>query len=221
MDEARAELLGMHAGDGTLYRTNRGIVWELRGGRAELEYYAHVSRLLYKVFGVALNPKYRSGGTFGVQTSVREITSFFRRFYVVGKKTHSVRVPDVVFQGSRAVKSAFVRGYFDTDGCVRFDKIKTVKYPYPKLEISTASSGMLDDAVRLIRQLEMKCYFWSDRQYYKLCLPGLKNLKRWCEMVGTNNPKHLKKVLGVVASWEAMRGRIPTTMPPSHSLVLR
>ena len=28
-----AELLGAHIGDGTLYKTNRGVVWELRGDR--------------------------------------------------------------------------------------------------------------------------------------------------------------------------------------------
>ena len=33
-----AELIGMHIGDGTLYKTNRSLVWELRGALNEKEY---------------------------------------------------------------------------------------------------------------------------------------------------------------------------------------
>jgi len=35
IEECAAELLGLHVGDGTLYMTNYGVVWELRGGLDE------------------------------------------------------------------------------------------------------------------------------------------------------------------------------------------
>ena len=34
-----AELIGMHIGDGTLYKSNNSLIWELRGGLNEKEYY--------------------------------------------------------------------------------------------------------------------------------------------------------------------------------------
>ena len=40
MNEKEAELIGMHVGDGTLYKTNcNSLVWELRGSIYEKEYY--------------------------------------------------------------------------------------------------------------------------------------------------------------------------------------
>jgi len=46
-----AELIGMHTGDGTLYKTGWGLVWELRGGLNEKEYYSkHVKKLMESIF---------------------------------------------------------------------------------------------------------------------------------------------------------------------------
>jgi len=40
LSESEAELLDMHAGDGTLYKTStNSLVWEIRGGLDEQEYY--------------------------------------------------------------------------------------------------------------------------------------------------------------------------------------
>jgi len=196
MNELQAELLGMHAGDGTLYRTNSNcLVWELRGGLVERDYYIRfVDKLLASIFGTSFKSKYRSGGSFGIQTSKREITGFIAGFFPIGEKSSRVRIPPIIFDSSESVKRAFLRGYFDTDGCIRFDRQPRLSYPYPKIEFSTASAGMLRDVVALIEELGMGCHTWKSRNYHKVCIPGKKNLIKWRSMVSSNNPKHLNKL---------------------------
>lgn len=61
-----AELIGMHIGDGTLYRTSRGLVWELRGNLNEKEYYDNnVTSLLLSIFKEEFKAKFRTGGKNG------------------------------------------------------------------------------------------------------------------------------------------------------------
>jgi hypothetical protein len=199
VDKFQAELFGMHAGDGTLYKTNsNSIVWELRGGLDEKEYYVDfVSPLLVKMFGVEILPKHRSGGgkdSFGVQTTNKAITSFLSRDFPIGEKSSRVRIPQIILDGPNELKCAFLRGFFDTDGCIRFDKNHTNLYYYPKIELSSISEGMYQDLCRVLLMLKIGFHTWKNGNSYRICVPGRKNLQKWCSLVSSNNPKHLNKI---------------------------
>src|SRR3989338_4691735 len=134
-----AELIGMHIGDGTLYKTNRSLVWELRGALNEKEYYDHnVIQLLQTIFHKKFHAKCRSGGKngwYGVQISKKEDTTFFLHYgFRPGTKTYTVKIPEYVKKSSHSIKLAFLRGLFDTDGCLRFDKNHTKNNYYPKIK---------------------------------------------------------------------------------------
>ena len=196
-----AELMGMHIGDGTLYTTNsNSIVWELRGGLDESEYYDNfVRRLLIKLFGIACYPKIRSGGangSYGIQTSKKEITSWFiQKGFNSGSKTFTVRIPKIIFKSARKTKYAFIRGFFDTDGCLRFDSNKYRKHFYPKIELSSASKALIKDLIQLLKTIDLCCYYWKDGPYHKICLAGKNKLTKWFNTISSNNPKHLNKYL--------------------------
>ncbi len=201
MNQLQAELFGMHAGDGTLYRTNRNcIVWELRGGLDEKEYYIDfVSPLLKKLFDVEILPKHRSGGghgSFGVQTANKAITSFLSRDFPVGEKSSRVRIPDCVLKSTKEVQCAFIRGLFDTDGCIRFDKNHTKRHYYPKIELSSLSEQLRDGVRMVLDSLDIGCYTWDEkkRSAHRLCVPGKKNLEKWMMLISWHNPKHLNKI---------------------------
>src|SRR3989338_8105414 len=147
MNTLQAELAGMHAGDGILYKTGKNsIVWELRGGLGEQEYYINfVSPLLYKLFNVKIQPKHRSGGgngSFGIQTCNKQITGFLLRYFPIGEKSSKVCIPEPIINGSNKLRCAFLRGLFDTDGCIRFDKNHTLRHYYPKIEFSSISGKL-------------------------------------------------------------------------------
>ncbi|HLD12878.1 MAG TPA: LAGLIDADG family homing endonuclease [Candidatus Nanoarchaeia archaeon] len=191
-----AELLGMHVGDGTLYRVNSTLVWELRGDLKEYGYYhLHVLPLLKKIFKRDFILKYRSGGKngcIGVQTCDKRLTSFLLENEMpIGKKSHIIWIPEVILQSSVSSKY-FLRGLFDTDGCLRFDKVD-----YPRIEIGSSSLKLINDVSLLLTTFDLRFHQWVDRrtQTYRICVNGVKMIKKWMKLVGSSNTKHLNKYL--------------------------
>lgn len=209
LNEEMAELIGAHVGDGTLYKTDWGLVWELRGDLKEKEYYFNnITPLIQKIFDILIQSKFRSGGKngcWGVQTSKKVITSFFlEKGFTPGRKSHIVSVPEYIFQSNSSIQRAFVRGLFDTDGCVRFDKPKNkFIHSYPKIEFGFASKALRDTLRELIEILGFKGYIWLAKRIdkrinkwdisYRLCISGSFQLEKWIKEIQPMNPKHLNK----------------------------
>lgn len=194
MDENESELIGMHCGDGTLYLSGKTLVWEMRGSIQEKNYYIYVKKLLKDIFSVDLNPKYRGKNSYGIQTTNKEITNFFvNNGFSPGKKVYTVRIPISILRDTKRSQCKFIRGLFDTDGCLRFEKNRTNIHYYPKLEFTSASKQLVCDLLALLDKLEFKAYTWKDRNTYRLCLAGFSNLHKFMKDVGFSNPKHFKK----------------------------
>lgn len=215
-----AELLGMHVGDGTLYRTQRGLVWELRGNLDEKEYYTdNVVPLLKFIFKKDFVPKFRSGGKngcFGIQTSDKDVTSLFLTFgFLPGKKTKTVTMPEYIRNADKQIRFAFIRGLFDTDGCLRFErKNKDTNHKYPRLEFSTSSKQLCEDLFVMLNELGFKPHRWGKKEF-KVSLCGKSNLEQFMKDTAPKNTKHLNKHL----SWRKQGYLNP--VPRSHNLVVR
>lgn len=198
IDSKIAEFVGMHCGDGTLYKTERSLVWELRGALSEREYYIeHVAPLLNSIFRIEFTSKFRSGGKngcFGIQTSKKEVTrSLLNLGFTPERKTHTIRIPDYIKNSKEDIKYSFIRGLFDTDGCLRFDKLKNKeKKTYPKIEFGFASRCLRDDLYELLKELGFRVHMWG-KKYHKLCLAGKGNLHKFLKEVKPQNAKHLKR----------------------------
>ena len=196
-----AELLGAHMGDGTLYKTKYSMVWEIRGDIEEKEYYiGNICPLIKSVFGIEIKSKLRNSGKCNVwviQLSKREIINELLEYeMILGKKTHSAFIPKYIFNAEDEIKQAFIRGLFDTDGCLRFDKNKKKGLnKYPKLEFGFASIILRDSLKELLDELSFSSYIWTDKATtaYKLCLAGIPKLERWMVEIQPKNPKHLNK----------------------------
>ncbi len=194
-----AELLGAHCGDGSLYKTTWGLVWELRGELTEKGYYINnICPLLKDVFDIEIKSKFRTGGAngvWGVQTSNKKITSFFLNYgFIPGTKTYTVSVPKLVENSTINVKKSFVRGLFDTDGCLRFDRInKRKKHEYPRLEFGFASKTLRDDLKLLLDEIGFRSFIWEDKTTFKIGICGKMMLEKFILDIQPKNPKHLKK----------------------------
>tara|TARA_B100002003_G_scaffold214670_1_gene213034 strand:- start:2 stop:664 length:663 start_codon:yes stop_codon:yes gene_type:complete len=194
-----AELIGMHIGDGTLYKTNWSLVWELRGGLNEKDYYFNnVKPLLESIFkNLEFYPKFRSGGKngcFGIQTSKKDVTNLFLQFgFKPGRKTHTVKVPEYIYQSNIKIKLAFLRGIFDTDGCIRFDRINNQKlHTYPRVEIGSASKDLRDGLARLLKILGFRYFIWG-KDCYMICVGGKEQSTKWFKIIKPANKKHLNR----------------------------
>ncbi|MDO8655985.1 MAG: LAGLIDADG family homing endonuclease, partial [Nanoarchaeota archaeon] len=163
-------------------------------------YTDHISPLMKSIFGFSFNSKFRSGGAhgvWGIQTSKKEVSTLFLSYgFTPGRKTHTVTIPSFIFESSLEVKRALVRGLFDTDGCIRFDRInKQALHTYPRIEYSSASEALIDSLNKLLYELGFKSYSWKYGNYFALCISGKLQLEKWIAEIKPGNPKHLKKYL--------------------------
>jgi hypothetical protein len=175
------------------------IVWELRGSRQEKDYYGnHVKQLLESIFKeLTFEPKFRSGGKngcFGIQTSKRIVCNFFLEHgFNPGRKTHTVHIPEYIMNSNRKIQSAFIRGLFDTDGHMRFDRINHHReYNYPKIELCFASIRLRDNLFVLLNKLGYRVQKWG-KKYYSICIAGFANMEKFMKEVSPKNTKHLNK----------------------------
>jgi hypothetical protein len=197
-----AELLGMHAGDGSLYRANGGVVWELRGNKDEKEFYdGYIASLLRKVTSIPFTFQERSGGKngcYGVRCCRKEFgRMLLAAGFAIGKKTHTVDVPPCVLTGNLEVRAAFLRGLFATDGTGYLMRANhEVTASYPAIELCSASQALRDHAAELLKALGIGSYVWTycPKQrggpvfFLRVC--GAKRVKLFAERVGLSNPKH-------------------------------
>ncbi len=195
-----AELIGAHVGDGSLYKTNTGRVWELRGDLVEKSYYEdNICPLIKDIFNIDVESKSRNGGKngcWGVRICKKEFIDILVELgFEPGRKTYTVKVPDYIFNSDLEIKRAFVRGLFDTDGCLNFMKVNdSKKKDYPRIKFSFASENLRDTLSTLLNQMCFTHYSWDSGKDYCLCLAGKEKLLRWEKEINPKNPKFLKKV---------------------------
>jgi intein/homing endonuclease len=199
MNEKEAELIGMHVGDGTLYLTGKTLVWELRGSINEKDFYEYVKSLIKKLFNLDVTPKYRGTNSYGIQTTNKIITDFFvNNGFKPGKKVYTVSIPENIKSTSNEVNLSFLRGLFDTDGCIRFEKNRTKYRYYPRIEFGFASKNLVMDLKELFDELGFRVYMWNrvrqDGVGYSIGLAGFNNLDRWVREVRPANSKHIKRI---------------------------
>ncbi len=100
----------------------------------------------------------RNNNVFKIQTGVGRVCDYFNRAgFPVGRKAAVVRVPKVVMKSSdQAVRSAFLRGFFDADGSIYFGKDNREKYSefkrtyhyYPKISLASISMDLIFTDIR-------------------------------------------------------------------------
>lgn len=84
-----------------------------------------------------------------------------------------------------------LRGIFDTDGCLYFTKNNSTMRSYPIIEISSHSKPLLHQLnnILLSKGFAPKFSHYND----SIKLHGKKALKRWIDLIGTNNPDKFSK----------------------------
>lgn len=196
MDEKEAELIGMHVGDGTLYLVKgKFLVWEMRGSIHEKEYYTYVASLMKEILGVEMIPKYRGPNSYGIQTTNKVVTQFFiDNGFKPGTKTYTVSIPHYIKNGGRSLKYAFLRGLFDTDGCIMFEKNRTLYNYYPRIEFHFASFPLVNDLKDLFTELNFRNHSWSGKRFKAISICGFKNLDEWIKNVKPANSKHINRI---------------------------
>lgn len=201
-----AEICGIHAGDGYLRNDNRRHELDISGSLEEKGYYdSHVVPLFEKVFGLKIQGRYfESRGTYGFVIRDKKVVNFMLSLgFPNGYKTLTVKAPDFIMQSRNLdIIYRFIRGLFDTDGCLYFHKkagsnylkLEKERHCYPKIHLTSCSEILILDLASLLkktgfifRQETGKRSKLNENIQYGLSLYGYQNLENWMHNIGVKN----------------------------------
>jgi len=188
IDERMAEVAGVFAGDGTLYKTNWGHVMEVRGEPVERNYYQnYIAPLFGSVLGCELKVierKSKGGFLIGIRKCGKIVYKLFHEElgFHVGKKSHIVQIPSSVLESGDEISIAYLRGMFDTDGSVN-TRIIRGKYLQPFVVFTTVSEIHKNQIHTLLKKLGFNA--WKER--YNIRMGGWSTVRRFFEVVRPHN----------------------------------
>lgn len=234
LTEKHAELVGLHYGDGSLIRrkeTNK-LRFQLRGDAItdKAHYDTFIIPLCNELIGFPLlgrkvrTVRDRKRNCFGVSIESPQMNDFFRVLGVQVGRKEELSIPDWIKENQEFSK-AFVRGLFDTDGCIYYRVNNTAKTYLNKvgfIEISSTSKNLIEDSSILLSILNIKNYVRlykktnGEKDCYKLNVHR-PHVKEFMEIIGSNNPKHLTKYW----IWKKFGFCPPRTTPQQREQILK
>lgn len=204
-----AELLGAIAGDGHIdyaKRYGRSIHYKLvfSGHFTEdIDYYRKVKEFLKKLTKEEMRfYKQRKNELIASIYSKRLIEYLIKSGAIPGRKTEKINFPNWL---NKNEKLDFIRGIFDTDGSLTFKKkYKDKVHKYPVISIMLKSKEMIKNLSSVLIANQFYLYVGYNEKHYdkrngmmdmrhSIYISGRKNLLRWFELIGFNNPKHATK----------------------------
>lgn len=185
-------------GDGCLSSaggSGRYLVCIAGNSRKDLDFFAHVLQLIKKLFDKS--PKIQK------RKHCDEIEIHFGSKYTftwlhglgfpIGKK-RDIYIPPTLLHEN--LWPHVVRGLFDTDGCLVFSKQHKDIHYYPRIEVTNSSLKLIEQLQNLLVNAGFTCsHRWNGGQSWKLEVAGRKNVKKWFEEIGSNNPRNLERYL--------------------------
>jgi len=208
-----AGICGIHAGDGYLRNRRNKIELDLTGHIEEKEYYDnHVILLFNKLFNLNLKGKRYVKGTYGFVTTNNKFKIFNELGFPFGKKSAIVQVPKIILGSKdKILYSKFLRGLFDTDGCLHFINRKTGKnysmfkkkyHYYPVIRLTSISKPLMENVSFMLKAFEIKHFIHGfqpkdlrDSYKYVIIVSGRDRLSKWMSFIGIKNPVKLTRYL--------------------------
>lgn len=183
-----AELVGILLGDGSVEKYYTRIYLNLI---ADQGYEINVIKLIKNIFPkitlcVMERPK---RGTREIQISSKEISDYL---FKIGFKPKIREVPSWIRKNNSYTRCA-VRGLFDTEGSVGIKYFKGKKgiCAYKQLTFTNKNKNLLSFIEESLRKFQFSPTKNSKKNIY---LSNKKDIERYFEVIGTNNPKLEKKM---------------------------
>jgi hypothetical protein len=190
-----AELVGIILGDGGL--SERQLVITLHA-YDDKDYGHHVADLIFRLFGVV--PKIYRSRSFPVNditVSRTDLVDFCVQKLGLkrgNKIRQQVDIPKWI-KSRLDFQVACLRGLVDTDGCVivhRY-KVRGKLYIYKKLAFTSHSKRLRLSVYKIMSRLKLKPRLAGE---YDVRLESRDSMRRYFELVGSSNQKHLRRYLG-------------------------
>ncbi|MDP3919018.1 MAG: LAGLIDADG family homing endonuclease [Nanoarchaeota archaeon] len=207
-----AEIIGIHMGDGCISINSRYSEYAILGDISEeKEYYDKHLVPLYNqhIFIPILKKKvlpksYKKNGTYGIIVFKKEITDYFQSLGVKSGSKLNMSIPKVILDNKK-LWNHFIRGVFDTDGSIYFNKNYSVKeenrkHNQPRIKLGMTSKKVIMEIYSMLKELGYKPYLKPSYKgkrdknpVYSIMLQRREDIKRYIKEIGFNSTKHQTK----------------------------
>lgn len=206
-----AEDIGIHLGDGSLYRKSGSNSPEFlySGHIKEKDHMEHVVRLKNDLYNIKRVAWWQKRNELRVRLYSYAVAMFYTKIvgFPIGAKRH-IGVPNIIMASNREeIIAGFLRGLIDTDfSLVIRNKNNNL---YPTLQGSFASKKLVIDLQDLFMRLGIKSSIQLDgKRYHKktkktyvenvISIHGFKRVNLWLQKIGFNNKiKFKRKAMGL------------------------
>lgn len=202
LDYDLAYFIGLFIGDGFTNTYQRYYIIQFTGDKRTedvfyRDYFSNVVKKLFNLIPKIRHNKLGNGLRFNLYS--RDLFNLLtKRFKIkAGRKSHTVLVPEEILGSSKDIKSAFLRGIYDAEGCVFIDKRKTYKIPYVRIELHMCNLSLLRQLLSLLEELGIKSTLGTSKNNLRVTIYTEEMVKRFIKEVGFSNPKQLDKLRSV------------------------
>lgn len=229
MSESLAELIGICFGDGCLVVNEKkhdyylAITGHLIDDMLYLR--KHVAGLIKNLFGI--EPVFYEAKNSNSQNLVLRSKNLVKFLHDIGMpigKKYRLTIPESI-KNDNNLMFAFIRGFFDTDGTLTFQRNVKRYCTYPRISISSKEKGIIFEIKEFLIDEGFKIgkifnyydnYYKRGYHIYKLFIHGRKNLKKWMSEIGFSNPKHKTKY----QIWKKLGYHIPFLSTPERMKII-
>lgn len=203
LNKELCEFIGALIGDGFIGKYGRTHIVELIGNNTLDNQYLHYHKHnIEKMFEGVKGNLYELPTRHSLR--VRFYSKQFYEFLIrefdfpTGVKCYSIKIPEIIITSDEKLIFATIRGIFDTDGCVFFDRRKAYKKSYPRVTMCTASQSLFFQLKEFLsRYFSLYAVPKSSELFsvkYEITIYGKKQLEKWMSLIGFSNERHLSKI---------------------------
>ena len=202
-DNKLAYLIGVLA-DGSIYHNKKHYVYRVTYYQKSLEYLKEIIEpLVFEVFnktGHIYHDKRKD--VYFYEIPSKEIYYCMVNLSEDFKSKDIRRVPEWIKYGSHAIRTAFIRGFFDTDGS---SSVNHDKYDY-RIRFGQIDKQIILDVKEILESLRFKVsnllgpyqYKENAKPYYEIQIHGKHQFLRFAKII---KPTHPNKELTELIKW--------------------
>lgn len=194
-----AYFIGLFIGDGFTNKYGRYYLTQFTGDkRFEKEFYsnlvANYSKNLFNLNPIIYEDKNTNALRFSLYS--KDLFNLItKRFQIsAGRKSKNVLIPNEILDSKPVIIKSFIRGLYDAEGCVFFDKRESYTAPYPRIDLHMNNLELLKQIYSLLNRFEIKCTLVTIKDNLRVIIYGEDKVRKFIKEIGFSNPKHLKKL---------------------------
>jgi len=197
------EFIGVFIGDGFTNKYGNLYHVEITGDRnLDLDYYNNQLKLIcQKLFNINPHIYERKGYVRFILYSKRLFEMLTKRFSIpTGVKCYKIVIPEEILKAEKKFLNSTLKGMFNTDGGIGFDRRKSYKKPYIRVNYTSASEKLIKQLHEILLKYSIKHSIHkkknmnNEKVVYMIQINGTENVKKFILKIGFSNNRHLNKI---------------------------